>query len=59
MEKELTRIEKRINEYLAELEKGDKEEQGEREPSAAALKAALEKLQERKEKYEGLKERVE
>jgi transposase len=59
VDKELSRIEKRINEYLAALEMGDKEEQGESELSTAALKAALEKLQERKEKYEGLKERVE
>jgi acetate kinase len=59
VEKELSRIEKRISEYLAALEQVDKEEQGDREPSATALKAALEKLQERKEKYEGLKERVE
>jgi hypothetical protein len=59
VEKELTRIEKRIGEYLAALEQGDKEEQGERELSAEAIRGALERLRERKEKYEGLKERVE
>ena len=59
VEKELTRIEKQINEYLAALEQGDKEEEGEGKPSGAAVKAALEKLKERKDKYEGLAERVE
>jgi uncharacterized protein YoaH (UPF0181 family) len=58
-EKELTRIEKRISEYLAALEQGDKEGQGEGVPSAQAIKAALEELRERKAKYEGLKGRVE
>jgi hypothetical protein len=59
VEKELAEIDKRISEYLAALERGDKEEEGEAEPKAAAVKAALEKLRERKGKYEGLKGRVE
>jgi hypothetical protein len=59
VEKELTRIDKRISEYMNALEEGDLEEAGEKAPDADAVKAALEKLRERKEKYEGLKERVE
>jgi len=59
VEKELSRIEKRINEYLAALERGGTEEEGESKPSDAAVQAALEKLRERKGKYEELKERIE
>jgi transposase len=59
VKKELAEIDKRISEYLAALERGDKEEQGESEPKAAAIKAALERLRERKGKYEELKKRVE
>jgi transposase len=59
VEKELAETDKRINEYLAALERGDKEEQGECGPNAAAVEAALEKLRERKGKYEELKKRVE
>jgi hypothetical protein len=40
VKKELTEIDKRISEYLAALDRGDKEEQGEAEPKAAAVKAA-------------------
>jgi len=57
--KELERIDQQIDEYLASLEQGDKEEQGKQTPSAPAIKAALEKLKERKEKYQKLKETAE
>jgi transposase len=59
VEKEFTEIDKRSREYLVALERGDKEEKGESEPKAVAIKAALERLRERKDKYEELKERVE
>ena len=55
---ELGRIEKKIEEYMEALEARDKEEAKEKEPGPKEIKAALEKLKERKEVYEGLKERV-
>jgi transposase len=59
VEKELSRLDKKINEYMAALEQGDKEESGEKAPDAQAIKAALEHLNQRKIKYENLLERVE
>ena len=59
VEKELTRLDKKIDEYLKLLEEEDKAEAGEKAPDAQAIRAALEHLKERKEKFEGLKERVE
>jgi transposase len=59
VENELGRIDEKISEYLAMLEKGDKEEIFETAPSACAIKAALEALKERKAEYEGLKARLE
>ena len=59
VEKEVERIDRKIDEYLAALEQGDKEEQGEQKPDAPAIKAAIGKMKERKEKYERLKEAVE
>jgi len=59
VENELSRIDKRINGYLKALEQGDKEEEGEKRPSGTEIKAALERLEQRKEKFEGLKTRTE
>jgi transposase len=59
VEKELSRIDKKISEYLAALEQGDKEESEEEAPKAQAIKAALEHLKQRKEKFEGIDKRVE
>ena len=59
VEKELSRLDKKINEYLNALEEGDKEEVGEKAPDTAAIKAALEHLEQRKAKFEGLQKRVE
>jgi transposase/IS5 family transposase len=56
---ELGRIEKKITEYMKALEEGDKEEGAGYESNGAVIKAALEALKEKKEKYEGIKERVE
>ena len=56
---ELSRIEKRISRYMEELEQGDKEEEGEEEPSGDEIRAALERLKERKGKFEELKRRTE
>jgi hypothetical protein len=56
---ELSRIDKKINEYMDMLEQGDKEEKGWKEANGGEIKAALEKLKRRKEKYEELQSRVE
>ena len=56
---ELSRIDNRISRYMAELEQGDKEEEGEEEPSGEEIRAALERLKQRKAKFEGLKRRTE
>jgi transposase len=56
---ELARIDRRINGYLAALEQGDREEEGEESPSGDEIRAALEKLKQRKVKFEGLKARTE
>jgi transposase len=55
----LSRIDKKINEYLAALEEADEEEKCEKEPSPSEIKAALERLKQRKVKYEGLSKRLE
>ena len=55
---EITRIDKKISEYLNALEEADKEEEGERRPGRGSIKAALEYLAKKKEKYEKLSERV-
>jgi transposase len=56
---EIARIENRINRYLAILEQGDKEEEGEVQPSGEEIREALERLKQRKVKFEGLKRRTE
>jgi transposase len=55
---ELSRIENKISEYMEMLEKGDKEEEGREEPKGEEIRAALQKLKQRKVKYEGLESRV-
>jgi transposase len=59
VQNELTRIEKKINEYLAALEQADQEDEGRKEPSSSEIRAALEILKERKEAYEELQTQVE
>ena len=59
VQKEMTRIDKKIDEYLKTLEKNDKEEEGEKEPSCGEIKAALERLKKRKIKYEEMSGRLE
>jgi len=56
---ELERIDRKIDEYLKTLEQADEQEAGEREVSRVELKAALERLKERKVEYEGLQSRIE
>jgi hypothetical protein len=53
-ENSLSRIEKKISEYLNALEEADREEAGEKRPSSSEIKAALERLKAGKEKYEKL-----
>ena len=55
---ELGRIEKQILRYLEELGEADEEEAGKKEATGEEIKAALEKLKRRKDKYEALKVRV-
>jgi transposase len=52
LKKLLPRIEERIGEYLAELERQDAGEAAEETPARASLKQKLERLKERKAKYE-------
>jgi hypothetical protein len=59
VKKEFSRLEKKLNEYMAALEQSDKEEADEKAPDAKAIKAALEHLNKRKVKYEDLLEQVE
>ena len=54
VENDLERTEKKINEYMQMLEKGDKEEANETEPNGKAIKAAIEVLKERKDTFEKL-----
>jgi transposase len=58
VERELTRIDKQINEYLKTLEEADKEEAWEKAPDTESLKAALEHLRQWKETVEVLHKRV-
>jgi len=55
----IKRIDKKIAEYIEALEQGDVEEEGLERPRSEKVKAALEELKRRKEKYEGLNKRLE
>ena len=57
--RELSRINKQIEEYMNSLEQTDEQEAGEATPNAQAILAALDLLKQRKVKFETLKERVE
>jgi len=59
VERELSRLDKKISEYMNELDRADKEEEGEATPSADQIKAALEKLEQRKVKFKELLLQVE
>jgi transposase len=59
VERELSRIDKKISEYLNALEQGDNEEANDNVPGTDAIKAALERLAQRKVKFEDLHKRVE
>ena len=54
----LSKIDRKISDYLEALEQADNEEQEEKTPDAEAIREALEQLRRRKEKYEGLKAQV-
>ena len=58
VDNELGRIQKKVEEYLKALEQGDKAEDGTKEAGEEEIRKALLVLKERKEKYEGLKERL-
>ena len=57
-EVELTRIDQQIDNYLKMLEQNDEEEASEQTVNASAVKEALEKLEQRKIKFEELKKKV-
>jgi len=59
VERELSRLDKKISEYLNALDAADAAEAAEEKLSCEQVKAILEKLNERKEKYEGYKKRLE
>lgn len=54
VERELSRLDKKISEYMNALEKADREEEGEKSPTADEIKTALDKLNQRKVKFEEL-----
>ena len=58
VERELNRIDKKISEYLNALDRADNEEKIENTPTAEEIKTALEKLEQRKVKFEELLSRV-
>lgn len=58
VERELSRIDKRISEYMAALEHADTQQQDEIAPTREELHKALEKLNERKVKFEGFHEHL-
>ena len=55
----LSRIDKKINEYMKSLEEGDMEDEGEERPDSGEIKQAIQRLTARKDMYEGLKSRLE
>jgi transposase len=59
VDRQLTRIDKQISDYMNALEQADKEAIVQQAPSTEAIKAALEKLKQRKVTFEELKSRVE
>jgi len=59
VDRELSRIDKKISEYLNALDEADAEEADEIKPTAEQIREALEKLGERKTEYEGFLERLE
>jgi transposase len=59
VERELARIDKRISEYMTALEEADTQEQDESAPTSEEIRSALEKLNERKMKFEGFHARLE
>jgi transposase len=59
VERELARLEKKISEYMNALEEADAKSHSETMPSDEQIKEALEKLNQRKAKFEGFLERLE
>lgn len=58
VERELTNLDKQISKYMEDLDKADEEEKDEGAPGAEAIRAALEKLNDRKVDFEALLSRV-
>ena len=58
VKKVLERTDKKIDEYLEALDQADNEEENKKEPNSNEIKAAIEKLKERKATYEALQEQI-
>lgn len=59
VERELSRLDKKISEYMNALDRADKEESDEHAPTPDEIQAALEKLRKRKVKFDELLSRIE
>jgi transposase/cyclophilin family peptidyl-prolyl cis-trans isomerase len=59
VEREIARLEKRIDEYIDKLDENDKAQKDEKLPNEADIKKALEKLKSRKKKFKNLLSRIE
>lgn len=55
LKKSIEAIDKKINEYLKELDEGDEQEKGQKKLTAEELKEKIEKLKSRKERYDEIK----
>jgi transposase len=59
LKKERKRIERRIADYLADMDEADREEEGEAAPTKEQIEAAIQKLRERSKKLEQTQDRIE
>lgn len=59
LKKERKRIERRIAEYLAEMDEADREEEGQTEPTREQIEQAIQKLRERNKKLTQAQEKLE
>lgn len=59
LEKERKRIERRIADYLAEMDEADREEEGQTEPTREQIEQAIHKLRERNKKLKGAQAKLE
>lgn len=58
LERAIKEIDSKIDAYLKELDEADEQEPEVKTPSAAELQAKIKQLQERKQKYQGLRQEL-